>query len=114
MGQVTVRTSLTSHGFIGLNPWLGGNSPYCVSAINKGNNPITYLEVVSALNSFNLASHLYHYNTVNCPMHYNPKVYLGAVQSVANGWNSDNNMGLPGSGKSGSWPLLNAYTFCNF
>ncbi len=86
MVSVTIRTSVTSQGFIGLSPWLGDRSIYEFCTINKGNNPLSKIEIVSALNSFNLTWDQYHYNSNNCPQKYNPKVYLGTVQSVALYW----------------------------
>ncbi len=112
MGTVTIRTSLTSQGFIGLSPWGGDNSPHDFSALNLGNNSNSKLEVVSLLNCLNTADRMLHYNYYNCPERYYPKVYLGTVQSVAYGWNWDTQTGqknslgnLPGEAqKSGSWP----------
>ncbi len=103
MGKVTIRTGLTSQGTLSMNPWLGDRSIYEFSTVNKGNNSISLLEIVSALNSFNLGHSQYHFNYLNCVKKYNPKVYLGAVQSVAKEWILDLNKGLPGSEKSGSW-----------
>ncbi|HBD06540.1 MAG TPA: hypothetical protein DCY93_03940 [Firmicutes bacterium] len=58
------------------------------------------------LNIPNLASSMWYFDYQYCNNKLNPKVYLGAVQSVANGWNSDPNMGQSGSDKSGSWPQI--------
>ncbi|HBD05917.1 MAG TPA: hypothetical protein DCY93_00710 [Firmicutes bacterium] len=112
MGSVTIRTGLTSQGFIGLSPWGGDNSPHDFSALNLGNNFIANLEIVSMLNCFNLADRMLHYNFYNCPerYYYYPKVFLSTVQSVAYGWIWDsqtgqtNGLGMLPSGhqKSGS------------
>jgi len=49
-------------------------------------------------------------NYVNCTKKYNPKVYMGAIQSVAKNWNIDtqNAQNYPAADleKSGSWPNL--------
>ncbi len=113
MGTVTNRTSLTSRGFVALSPWNDSKLTYSVLMINLGNNFNQKLEIVSALNSFNLAINQYHFMHSNCPEKYNPKVYLGAVQTAGLNWNYDyqtgqtNGLGmLPDSSqKSGSWPV---------
>jgi len=75
--------------------------------INLGNNPISSLEVVSALNSLNIGRTLLHFNAKECNEKYNPKVYLGAVQSASINWNYDlqttGKWVSNGVEKSGSW-----------
>ncbi len=103
MEQVTNRTSFTSRGYLAFSPYTVWSSLYEVGNINLGTNPLSLLEIVSALNSFNLGPWQYQFNYLNCAEKYNPKVYLGAVQSTTYGWNKDA-QGGPGSGqKSGSW-----------
>ncbi len=117
MGKVTIRSSQTSQGFMALCPWNDSNHIYSSTQLNLGNNPISSLEVVSALNSFNIAWDEYYYSYTNCIQKYNPKVYLGAVQSASTNWNFDQQNGqinglgnLPGGyEKSGSWPILNGF-----
>ncbi len=104
MGQVTIRTSYTSRGILGLAPYSGNYSSYEICNINLGSNPLSKIEIVSALNSINLGRWEYLYNHVCCPQKYNPKLYLSAFQSMAPQWNYDNNSGLSGEQKSGSWP----------
>ncbi len=97
-----------------MNPWLGDYSSYDYSTINKGTNPISKLEVVSSLNFFNLGHWEYHFNYQNCTQKYNPKLYLGAIQTASRDWNYDlqtgqtNGLGnLPdGLQKSGSYVYL--------
>ncbi len=89
MGQVTTRTSENTKGCMGISPWNGNSNPYTFLAINLGNNFISSLEIVSSLNCFNLANRLYHFNYINCIEKYNPKVYIGAVQTAASIWNYD-------------------------
>ncbi len=96
-----------------MNPWNNPDYTYSVIMINSGSNPLSKLEIVSTLNSFNFAYFQLHYNGPTCMPKYNPKVYLGAVQTVAENWNYDYQPGqtnplpwLPGGGqKSGSWPV---------
>ncbi len=111
MASVNIRTSQTSRGMFTVSPWLGDNSIYDFSALNLGNNFISSLEIVSALNAFNISRYQYHFNYYNCPQKYNPRVYLGAIQTASTYWLYDNNPGqknslgnLPGQAeKSGSW-----------
>jgi len=95
-------------------PYKENYSKYEMANINLGNNFISLLEIVSSLNFFNLARANYHYNYPNCLEKYNPKVYIGAVQSAALNWNFDRDLSREnlgqGNQKSGSWPL---YYFCN-
>ena len=58
-----------------------------------GSNFIGNLEVVSQLNLFNQARHMYHYNYQNCTSRYYPKVYLGTTQTIALAWNYDRQNG---------------------
>ena len=51
-----------------------------------GSNFIGNLEVVSQLNLFNQARHMYPYNYQNSTSRYYPKVYLGTLQSIAYWW----------------------------
>ncbi len=93
MGKVTIRTGLTSQGSLSMNPWKGDRSIYEFCTINKGNNFISLLEIVSSLNVFNIAHWQYHYYYINCTEKYNPKVYLSAIQSVSYQWNYDTQTG---------------------
>ncbi len=100
------RSSLTSQGYLAISPWNDSNCTYVTSQLNLGNNPISKLEVVSALNSFNLACWQYHFNMSCCYQKYNPMVYLSTIQTTAIGYLFDNNSGLKWGGgneqKSGS------------
>jgi len=96
------RSSLTSQGYLAISPWNDASLIYATSQINLGNNPISSLEIVSALNSFNLACWQYHLNYTCCYQKYNPKVYFGTIQTSAIGWQFDNNLGLKTDQKSGS------------
>ncbi len=105
MGQVTTRTRLTSRGRFAISPWGIAYDSYWYDQINKGNNSISRLEVVSALNSFNLAMYQYHYNQADCPSKYNPKIYLSAFQTASTNWFLEQNTGCEKYEKSGSWPI---------
>ncbi len=83
-------------------PWNKEVEKYTTGQINLGSNPISKLEIVSSLNSFNLGRMMYHYNYTVCTQKYNLKVYFGTIQSVNESWNWDNNMGLSADQKSGS------------
>ncbi len=112
MGQVTNRNNLTSRGTIPLGAWINPNSTYMLLQLILGSNPSSKLEVVSALNSFNISDRMLQYYHASFYEKYNPKIYLGAVQSVAEKWNQDLQTGQtnglpnldPGQEKSGSWP----------
>ncbi len=105
-----VRSSLTSQGYLTISPWIDQLWTYSLAQINLGSNPIGSLEIVSALNSFNLGRSMLHYHSPSRTAQYNPKVYLGAVQSVSPEWNYDYDENRKGElrdpQKSGSWPLF--------
>ncbi len=116
MGGASVRAGLTSRGILALSPWTDTNCIYSVAMLNLGNNFISSLEIVSSLNVLNLARGTYHYNYESCLHKYNPKLYLGTIQGIAQYWNHDiqklgsNTASDPE--KSGSWPGdLNSITF---
>ncbi len=110
MLDVQPRNSFTAKAKAGFGPWILQNYKYSVGQLNLGSNSISRLEVVSWLNTFNLASDSFFYNIDNCLDKYNPKIYLGTIQTEATNWNHDNNLGLKnglgnlpdGSEKSGS------------
>jgi len=93
MGQSTTRNSFTAKAKAGFGPWIIEKYKYSIGQINLGSNSISKLEVVSLLNIPNLTVDSFFYNYTNCPEKYNPKVYLGAVQSVASRWNYDGQTG---------------------
>ncbi len=110
MGKVTSRTSQTSRAVDGMTAWINPDSTYSVFQLNIGSNPNSKLEIVSALNSFNLANRMFQFYYPSFISKYNPKVYFGTIQSVADSWQNDvqtgQTNGLPdlpgGSEKSGS------------
>ncbi len=107
MGSVTTRTSQTSRGIHVLSPVNGAVSDYSLTTINLGSNSISKLEVVSSLNSFNIAHAMYYYHYAYTSK-YNPKLYLGsAIQTTSSDWNNDYDSArqnlLGGVEKSGSF-----------
>jgi len=116
MGKVTVRTSFTSRSFVGLSPYNDDKYIYSLLMINLGNNPLSKIEIVSALNSFNLGREFYTFYYANRASKYNPKLYLGTIQTASVNWNADiqylgqtdpQNPSLGAAQKSGSWPQIN-------
>ncbi len=89
-----------------MNPWINSAATYSVYGMILGSNPLSKVEIVSALNSFNLGHYQYHFNYPYCLSKYNPKVYLSAVQSVGSAWQMDTQNGQNWGEKSGSWPQI--------
>ena len=54
-----------------------------------GYNPLSKIEIVSGLNLFNYAPGSLAYNSGNRTQKYNPKVYIGTLQSTSKEWNYD-------------------------
>ncbi len=106
MGSVTIRTGITSRGMSALSPWIGSSLTYSVMLLLQGTNPISLLEIVSALNFFNLTEDTLQYNAGNRLNKYNLKVFFGTIQSVGKDWNYDNDTArqnlAQGGQKSGS------------
>ncbi len=107
MREVKVRSSFTSSGFGAMRPWNDSNYVHAIASINLGSNPLSKLEIVSSLNSFNLSYGMYYYYTDTFTQRYNPKLYLSTIQSVAQIWNQDKENAQKydsgGSEKSGSF-----------
>ncbi len=107
MGSVTIRNSLTSRGIQGMSPWNVSAESYTIGQIILGNNFIAKIEIASCLNCFNYGTYSWWYDSPYATQKYNPKVYMGAIQSVSQGWNYDRDYSrknLPvGPEKSGSW-----------
>ncbi len=96
----------TGRGFCAFSPWLDSSYTYSALQLYLGSNFISRLEVVSALNSFNIGRGMYTYDCINRPQHYNPKIYLSAIQTTSIECNFDRdysreNLGQ-GEEKSGS------------
>ncbi len=57
--------------------------------MNLGYNPLSKIEIVSGLNLFSYAPGSLAYNSGNRTQKYNPKVYIGTLQSTSKEWNMD-------------------------
>ncbi len=106
MGKVTNRTSLTSRGWDLLTPWNDVSGKYSILQLYIGNNFISLLEIVSALNLINIGHSNNYFYTGNCFEKYNPKIYFGTVQTTSEDWNFDTDSArknlAQGQQKSGS------------
>ncbi len=91
---VPTRYQVTNRGKLALATWNNRNYIYCLLQINKGNNPIGNLQVVSTLNTLNLSHEMLHYDYENSLERYYPKVYLGTTQTIAYAWNFDYQKGI--------------------
>ena len=69
-----------------MSPWNRSDVDHGILQLYLGYNPISKLEVVSLLNIPSQAHEMYYYNTGSCLVKYNPKVYLGTLQSIAYWW----------------------------
>ncbi len=85
-----------------LSPWNDSKYTYAVGMVNLGNNFIDKLEIVSALNSFNISAQMIYYDSRNRTGKYYPKIYFGAFQTASRDWNFDYSPGLKSEQKSGS------------
>ena len=93
-GGAPLRYVFTARAFHALSPWNDATYTYSILQIGLGSNFIGNLEVVSQLNLFNQARHMYHYNYQNCTSRYYPKVYIGTSQTIAKNWNYDRQTGI--------------------
>ena len=85
-GGEPLRYGFTGRGRNTISPWNDATYTYSILQIGLGSNPISKLEVASALNTVNIGTYTYHYNSNNCTTKYNPKIYLGTSQTIALGW----------------------------
>ncbi len=106
MGSVTLRTSQTSKGTHMFTSWSDARCTYSIAMVNLGSNPISKLEIVSALNSANLGDYMFYYNSGYFLSKFNLKYYLGTIQTASVEWNFDYDSArkgeLGGTQKSGS------------
>ncbi len=75
-----------ARGHIGFSSWNISSEEYSIGMINKGNNPLTKIEVASMLNIANQTAEMLFYNQENCPEKYAPKVYFSTLQTIATNW----------------------------
>ena len=93
-GGEPLRYTFLGRGVIGLSPWSNPSEAYTLGQMYLGYNPLSKIEIVSGLNVFNYASGSLAYNSGNRTQKYNPKVYLGTVQTTATSWNYDSQTGI--------------------
>jgi len=89
MREVKVRSDFTSRGYIGFGSWNHDTYTYSLAQIYLGNNPLSKIEVVSGLNFSNYAVQSWFYSDAYSYSKYNPKLYLGTIQTVASSWLQD-------------------------
>ena len=85
-GGAPARYAFTSRGWVALSPWNDATYTYSILQLYKGYNPLSKIEVVSLLNIPSQAHEMYLYNTGSCLVKYNPKIYLGTIQTIAQTW----------------------------
>lgn len=88
-GNNNIKDKHTGAAIMGLAPWNIDTSKYSISQINLGNNFISYLEVVSLLNVFNIAHYFLHYYYKNCTNKYNIKIFIGSLNCLSYEWQVD-------------------------
>lgn len=76
-----------------LSPWNASLYTYSISQLNLAVNHISKLEIITLLSIINLSQYALHLNIDNCTSKYNPKVYLGKIDSTAIGWIYDGKNG---------------------
>ena len=85
-GGAPARYAFTVRGWVALSPWNEAPFAYSIMQLYMGSNFIGNLEVVSLLNIPSQAREMYYYSPANRTAKYNPKVYLGTLQSIAYWW----------------------------
>ena len=85
-GGEPLRYAFTARGWNALSPWNDNEYAYSLLQINMGSNPLSKLQVASALNVNNYAQHWLYHNESNRSLKYYPMIYLGTATTEANGW----------------------------
>ena len=93
-GGEPLRYTFLGRGVIGLSPWSNPSEAYTLGQMNLGYNPLSKIEIVSGLNVFNYAPGSLAYNSGNRTQKYNPKVYIGTLQSTSKDWIIDQQTGI--------------------
>ena len=101
-GGEPLRYEYTASGRSTISPWNDATFAYSILQLYKGYNPLSKIEVVSSLNLFNQGRAMYYYNSADRTQKYNPKVYLGTVQTTATIWNYDYQQGIT---LPENWPI---------
>ena len=97
------RYQYTTRSLFAFSPLNHVNYLYSICMISTGYNPLSKIEVVSALNTLNLSTNSLHYNHANCTSRFYPKVYLGTNQTISTSWLYNNDKYWDNSSKIG-WP----------
>ncbi len=89
---VPVRYDYTGRARCTISPWNDATFAYSLLQLNLGYNPMSKLEVVSALNTVNISTQMYAYSPTNRTERYYPKVYIGTPVTTAKRWNYDDSI----------------------
>ena len=89
-----IRYEFTGRGRNTISPWTNGTYTYSILQLNLGSNPISKLEVASALNTVNIGIYMFGYDTSTYTRKFNLKVYIGTPQTLGRGWNIDTQSGI--------------------
>ncbi len=87
------RYPLTARGRHAFSVWYQDEYEYNILPLYSGTNFISNLEVVSGLNTLNLASFITYYNTSKNSIKYALKLYIGTPQTIGQEWNLDRQNG---------------------
>ena len=85
-GGVPERYNFTARGRNALNPWNDETYKYSITQLYMGSNFNSNLEVVSALNTFNIGRVMYAYEYGTCLERYYAKVYVATPTSISYRW----------------------------
>ena len=85
-GGEPLRYGFTSRGFAFLQSWNDANYTYSILQLYKGYNPLSKIEVVSSLNFPMQANAMYYFDYAISVPKYNPKLYLGTLQTIGKNW----------------------------
>lgn len=84
-GDISVRSGNTANAAC-ISPWNLSTHKYAIAQINNGTNPNTNLEIASMLNINNTNREMIYYSLSNRPSKYNPKIFIGTINSQSPSW----------------------------
>ena len=93
-GGAPLRYDYTSRAFHALSPWNDATFAYSILQLYKGYNPLSKIEVVSSLNFPMQANAMYYFDYAISVPKYNPKLYLGTLQTIGKNWIIDRQTGI--------------------
>ena len=93
-GGAPLRYDYTAPGYCTISPWVNSSCTYSLLQLNLGSNPLSKLEVVSLLNIPSQGRAMYYYNSADRTQKYNPKVYIGTLQTTSKEWNLELQTGI--------------------